>query len=83
MESRNDEIKRLRAAGLTVREVAVRVGVSRSRVGQLTVGDALPALVVTLDDQGRAIVTGDLDPKLLATHVVRALQRSADVRYEA
>ena len=82
MNISKSQIIELRAAGLTVREIAARVGCSYQRVAQVTRDLPRPALTVHTDQDGRAVVTGDLAPKLLATHVVRALQRSADVRHE-
>jgi len=79
--SKADQIRELRAAGLTVREIAVRVGCSHQYAARICQQQGRPALTVTLDDQGRAVVSGELAPKLLATHVVRALQRSAYVTY--
>jgi len=79
--SRTDQIHELRSAGLTVRETAARLGCSYQYVARVS-RDSRPTLTVSVDSQGRTIVSGDLAPKLLATHVVRALQRSADVTYQ-
>lgn len=77
-----EEIRELRRAGLTVREIAARVGKSYQWVSKVTHDQARPALTVSIDSEGRTVVTADLDPRLLATHVVKALQRTADVTYE-
>lgn len=82
MESETDrQIRELKRAGLTVREIAARVGKSRSWVSRVTRDMDRPALTLSVDAQGRTVVEGNLDPKLLATHVMRALKRSADVTY--
>lgn len=80
--SRADQIRELRSAGLTVREIAARVGCSYQYASRIARESPRPTLTVSTDDQGRAVVSGDLAPKLLATHVVRALQRSAEVTYK-
>ena len=79
--SKADEIRTLRSAGLTVREIAARVGCSHQYAARVAARQSRPVLTVHIDPEGRAIITADLATKLLATHVVRALQRSADVRY--
>lgn len=78
-----NQIRDLKLAGLTVREIAERVGKSYQWVSRVTHEMERPALTLTIDDQGRTVVAGDIEPRLLATHVMRALQRTADVTYEA
>lgn len=82
MNSETDQkIRELRQAGLTVREIAQRVGKSYQWVSRVTRAMEKPALTLTIDKQGRTVVEGDLEPRQLATHVMRALKRTADVTY--
>lgn len=79
--SKADQIRSLRAAGLTVREIAARVGCSYQYAARVSQARPKPSLTVSIDRDGRTVVSGEIPPKVLATHVVRALQRSADVSY--
>lgn len=79
--SKADQIRRLRAAGLTVREISSRLDCSYQYAARIASRAPKPPLSVSIDSQGRTVVSGDLEPKLLATHVVRALSRTADVEY--
>lgn len=79
--SKAARIRELRSAGLTAREIASRVGCSYQYAARIAGASPKPSLTVSIDREGRTIVSGALTPKILATHVVRALQRSANVTY--
>ena len=78
--SKAEQIRILSSAGLTVREIAARVGCSYQYAARVAAKQSRPVLTVHTDQDGNAVVTGDLAPDLLAQHVARALQRSAEVR---
>lgn len=85
MNSQKDsrsEIGRLYLAGLTVREIALRVGKSHQWVSRVTHELDAPALTVSMNEDGSVNVRGEMDQKLLATRVVKALRRTSDVTYE-
>ena len=80
MNTKAEQIRILSSAGLTAREIAARVGCSHQYAARIAATQARPVLTVRTDQDGNAVVTGDLAPDLLAQHVARALQRSAEVR---
>lgn len=79
--SKADRIRELRAGGLTVREIASRLDCSYQYAARIASRAPKPSMTVSIDAEGRTVVSGDLAPKLLATHVVKALSKTADVQY--
>jgi hypothetical protein len=71
------EARRLRTAGLTDQQIGDRLGVSRSRGGQLAQGaEPFPTVTVTIQKDGTVCVAADIDAKVLATRVRLALERT-------
>ena len=70
-------VARLRAAGLTVREIARVVGISHQRAAQILASEPVPewhqATVEIVD--GKLVVDSDADIRILHALVTRAIKR--------
>jgi hypothetical protein len=75
------EIRDLWRGGLTVREIAKRVGKSYQWVSRVTHEMDKPQLLVSIEGE-TVVVRGDMDARLLATRVYKALSRTGNVTYE-
>ena len=74
-------VARLRAAGLTVREIARAVGISHQRVSQILATEPVPvwhqATVEIVD--GKVVTASDAEPRVIHALITNALKRHGKI----